>query len=138
MSLLVPYQDSQYPMYSSGLFLIPAMYSFQKKQNFHGVLLLTSAVISINYWRCATYGWRRNLDLLFSKISFATFVLTKYRQINYTKDEIINLHIKLSNVITYFFLSKILFENRHPYWKYAHIMFHGFMVLEQWDIINSL
>ena len=61
MSLLVPYQDSQYPMYSSGLFLIPAMYSFQKKQNFHGVLLLTSAVISINYWRCATYVIFKNI-----------------------------------------------------------------------------
>ena len=32
----------------------------------------------------------------------------------------------------------LLFENNNPYWKYAHVMFHGFMTLEQWDIINSL
>jgi hypothetical protein len=138
MSLLVPYQESRFPMYSSGLFLIPAIHSFQRKQYFHSGLLIVTAGISINYWRHASYGWRRNLDLTFSKLSFIIFILTKYAIFESSNDTWVTAHIKLSNIINHFLLSKLLFENNNPYWKYAHVMFHGFMTLEQWDIINSL
>lgn len=36
------------------------------------VVLLVTTIISANYWRKATRGWRRNLDLVFAKFSFLT------------------------------------------------------------------
>ena len=57
------------------------------------------------------------LRLTFSKLSFITFILTKYAIFESSNDTWVTAHIKLSNIVNYFLLSNLLFENNYPCWK---------------------
>jgi hypothetical protein len=52
---------------SSFFFIIPAIYAFINNMYAHFILLFFTSLISANYWRKATYSWRRNMDLIFAK-----------------------------------------------------------------------
>ena len=58
---------------SSFFFTIPAFYAYYNNLYLYSVLLFLTSFISVNYWRKATYSWRRNIDLVFSKVSFIIF-----------------------------------------------------------------
>ena len=60
---------------SSFFFSVPGLYSYM----FYGLyypplLLLTTSLISANYWRNALDDWRRYLDIYFARVSFSYFV----------------------------------------------------------------
>lgn len=76
------WQHSKWLVLSSFFFIIPSIYAYNNQLYNHSILLLFTSLISANYWRKATYSWRRNLDLIFAKISFITFV---YNGIIYVK-----------------------------------------------------
>jgi hypothetical protein len=71
---LAKYEDTKWLVLSSFLFCIPSIYAFITELHFHSGLLIFTSLISANYWRKATYSWRRNLDLMWSKLSFGVFV----------------------------------------------------------------
>jgi hypothetical protein len=66
--LIAEWKHTKYLTLSSLLFLIPAYYAYNSNMYNHTILLILTSLISANYWRKATYSWRRNLDLIFSKI----------------------------------------------------------------------
>jgi hypothetical protein len=127
-------------VYSSCMFLIPAVYSYCLKYYFYAIFLLITFGISANYWRKATYGFRRNLDLVFSKISFSVFVTTHIyylylysslynKSASNTKLPIIYYIISYSNLffITYFYsLSTYFYKKNNIGWMRYHMLFHLF------------
>jgi hypothetical protein len=64
------WQHTKWLFLSSFFFTIPAIYAYINNLYFHSILLLFTSLISANYWRKATYSWRRNMDLIFAKFSF--------------------------------------------------------------------
>ena len=50
------------------------MYGYSKKLYSYSNLLLATSLVSMNYWRKATYSWRRMMDLIISKITFSIFL----------------------------------------------------------------
>ena len=67
---------------SSFFFIFPSFYSLLHSLYFHSALLLLTTLISANYWRKATFSWRRNMDLIFSKVSGWVAIPIKYASTN--------------------------------------------------------
>jgi hypothetical protein len=131
---------------SSCFFLIPTIYSFYTKQYFYTTILLLTFGISANYWRKATYGFRRNLDLIFSKISFIIFIKNHifylYFDSSLYKNKnlpIIYYIISYSNLflIAYFYNLSYYYHYRNDRkWMINHMLFHLFCNLNILLIIN--
>ena len=71
---IAEWKHSRWLVVSSSFFLIPSLYGYYIKFYGFSILLLLTSLISANYWRKATYSWRRTTDLIFAKISFVIFV----------------------------------------------------------------
>jgi hypothetical protein len=71
--LVIEWDQSKWLVVSSFFFLLPSLYAFYNNLHFHSLLLVTTSLVSANYWRKACISWRRDLDLIFSKISFVVF-----------------------------------------------------------------
>ena len=86
-------------VFSSFLFLIPAIYAYYVNLYFYTILSVLTFCISVNYWRKATIGFRRNLDLIFSKISFSIYVTTQLFYLYYDSPLLLGYPIfKNSNI----------------------------------------
>jgi hypothetical protein len=68
------WEETKWLVLSSYFFIIPSYYAYINKLYLHSIILFLTSVISVNYWKKATYSWRRNMDLIFSKFSFIVFV----------------------------------------------------------------
>jgi len=67
------WDQTKWLVLSSFFFTIPGTYALINNLYKHFILLLFTSLISANYWRKATYSWRRNMDLIFAKISFIVY-----------------------------------------------------------------
>lgn len=141
---------------SSCFFLIPTIYSFHTKQYFYTTILLLTFGISINYWRKATYGFRRNLDLIFSKISFSIFITSQVIYIHYSSPLLLGYPIfQITDIskrrfvasyiglilIGYFYnLSNYYYyrNNNEKNWIKYHMLFHLFCSVNQTLILNGI
>jgi hypothetical protein len=136
MSLIAPFQQTKYITLSSGLFCITSYYAYYNSLYFYAIILLLTSVISANYWRNATYSWRRNIDLLFSKLSFTIFVYNGMYYVNIYNNKI--SYIGLPCLIYCYYLSNKLFIQKNLYWIYFHIIFHIIMTYEQYIILYHI
>jgi hypothetical protein len=107
------------------------------KLYFDCVTLYLTSIISANYWRKATYSWRRTLDLVFAKFSFVVFVSKGalfVRKIYY----IIPGYTGLVILIYCYYLSGKRFELKKDDWYKYHFAFHFIMTYELIIIIDSI
>ena len=113
---------------SSFFFTIPGIYSYVYFNLIYSpVLLLTTSLISANFWRDALDDWRRHLDLVFSKLSFSYFVGLTLYHVPWK----LNLFIALPNLglMSYCYnKSAIEHEKNNKSWKYWHLGFHSLMM----------
>ncbi len=122
---------------SSFFFVIPAMYAYKNKLYSHCGLLVLTSLISANYWRKATYSWRRNMDLIFAKISFTVFVsngIYYIRSIYY----VVPGYSGLIVLLYCYYLSGKYLELKKDNWYLYHVAFHFIMTYEQFIIIDSI
>jgi hypothetical protein len=141
---------------SSTFFLLPCIYTIYNGMHFFTALLALTSGISANYWRKATYGVRRNLDLWFSKISFVIFVsnqivyiwvlpptLFGYPLILNEDTLIENLRYYCSmasfaSMVYFYYLSEISYHRGHDHWRTYHFIFHIFVAIEQIIILEAI
>jgi len=144
---------------SSCFFLIPTIYSFYTKQYFYTTILLLTFGISVNYWRKATYGFRRNLDLIFSKISFIIFLSSQVIYIHYSsplllgypifqitdisKRRFVASYIGLILIGCFYDLSNYNYyyyhrNNNEKNWIKYHMLFHLFCSINQIFILDGI
>jgi hypothetical protein len=107
--LISEWKHTKYITLSSLLFLMPAYYAYAHSMYNHTILLILTSLISANYWRKATYSWRRNLDLIISKISFAIYI---YNGVKYSgsRSELIEGILRLIFMFYCFCRSGYLFQ----------------------------
>ena len=134
---IAPWQDTKWLVLSSFFFLFPSIYAYLNNLYFLGNLLCVTSVISANYWRKATYSWRRNMDLVVAKFSFIVFSINAIlyvRKIQY----IIPLYTGFI-VLTYCYHTsgKLSDVKNNDFYKY-HFVFHCFLTFEQFIIIQSV
>lgn len=118
-------------------FLFPSIYAYLNNLYFLGNLLCVTSVISANYWRKATYSWRRNMDLIFAKISFVTFVINAFLYVS-NIFYLFTGYIGLFILLYCYYLSSKQLELKQPNWYQYHVVFHFIMMYEQFLIIHSI
>ena len=67
MKRITSWNTSKLLTASSLLFTIPGIYSYiHYNMIYSPLLVLSTSLVSVNYWRNPLYDWRRQLDLYFS------------------------------------------------------------------------
>lgn len=142
------WNQSKWLTMSSCFFLFPAIYASQNGLHKYSGVLIATSLISANYWRKATYSWRRNADLIMSKIAFVIFVTNGIYYAVPTKNEwdsgstvTTNMIIKLVGfcMVCYFYhKSYALFHLNNEHWVAHHFMFHCALTIEQYLILQSV
>lgn len=131
------YEDTKWLVLSSFFFIIPATYAFINNLYAHFILLFFTSFISANYWRKPTYSWRRNMDLIFAKISFIVFASNGFFYVR-TFHYLIPGYTCLL-VLLYCYHSSIkLFKLKNNNWYKYHFIFHFIITCEQMIILDSI
>lgn len=68
---LARWEETKWIVMSSFFFTVPSVYALILEKYSLSFLLLGTSLVSANYWRKA---WRRDLDLVFAKVSFTVFL----------------------------------------------------------------
>jgi hypothetical protein len=132
----VPDFDSNCLIMSSCFFIIPSIYAFIRNIWWLGLLSFITALISINYWRYAIEGFRRNIDLFFSKFSFTIYFISG---IYYIQNINIFLALPICVMIIFcYYMSNKIWNDDSYLWVFYHISFHFFVCLEQCIVINAI
>lgn len=118
-------------------FTIPSIYAFINNLYSYSILLLFTSLISANYWRKATYSWRRNMDLVFSKISFVIFFSNGVVYVKSVKYVITGYSGIIILLYCYYLSGKLLQLKNNNWYKY-HMIFHLIMTYEQIIILDSI
>jgi len=79
------WDQTKWIVVSSTFFIIPGayyLYAYTPTTSIFPYMLIVTSLVSANYWRNATRGWRRNLDLIVAKTTFSTgvYISAKYVQ----------------------------------------------------------
>jgi len=134
---IAQWEDTRWLVLSSFFFTIPSIYAFIINMYSYSFLLLCTSLISANYWRKATYSWRRNMDLIFAKISFVVFFSNG---VYYVKSVgyVITGYSGIIVLLYCYYLSGKLLQLKNNNWYKYHLMFHLIMTYEQIIIIDSI
>jgi hypothetical protein len=134
---IAQWEDTRWLVLSSFFFTVPSIYAFIINMYSYSFLLLCTSLISANYWRKATYSWRRNMDLIFAKISFVVFFSNG---VYYVKSVgyVISGYSGIIVLLYCYYLSGKLLQLKNNNWYKYHIMFHLIMAYEQTIIIDSI
>ena len=119
--LLVPWEQSRWLMASSMCMMVPAYYAFHKEMRYHSGIMAMASLASVNYWRCATVGCRRVVDITLAQAAFWLFFYTGVKCIRTRtwKSWI------LPSLSVYFFCRATESHCQgHPKWHFYHILFH--------------
>jgi hypothetical protein len=134
---IAQWEDTRWLVLSSFFFTVPSIYAFIINMYSYSVLLLCTSLISANYWRKATYSWRRNMDLIFAKISFVVFFsngVYHVKSIGY----VITGYTGIIILLYCYYLSAKLLQLKNNNWYKYHLMFHLILAYEQTIIIDSI
>ena len=120
-------------------FLIPGIYSYYKLLPYHSLMIFICSAISTNYWREPTYGWRRNLDLIYAKFIFTIFFSSGLYYIRKPFYIIISYPSAIVLIYCYYMSNKLSNKDKYiNYWYKYHMMYHAIMTYEAIFIINSM
>ena len=132
---IADWRETRWIVGSSITFFIPAIYCRASYTN--TILLVVTSIISANFWRKATYSWRRDLDLVYAKFVFTVFVLEGVHYVRYTPYVIISYPL-MSTLIYCYYLSEKYHQIKYPYWYCYHVAFHLMMTCELFMILDSI
>lgn len=126
---VAPFSETKWLVMSSCLFNVPSFYAYYHELYFFSGVLTTISLVSANYWRHATYSWRRDLDLIVAKSSFILFSYNiKYIQYSHHR---ITGYTGVGLLIYCYYLSHTLYYNHNQYWVTFHVLFHLLLIYEQ-------
>lgn len=136
---IADWQVTRWLVGSSLLFLLPSLYAYIHNMKICSIILIGTTFFSVNYWRNAEKGWRRDADLYYAKFSFYTFVLLGVMYVR-------NMYYMLAGYLGLCFLvfcyqkSKHTHETKGPNseWYKYHMLFHLIMTGEMVIIMNSM
>ena len=134
---IAPWSQTKWLVLSSFFFLIPGIYAYLQEIYISSFMLVCTSVISANYWRKCTHSWRRELDLVFAKISFLYFL---YHSFLYLRNPIyITTGYPLLIPLYYLYnASGTLRDQKKDIWVMTHFVFHIILTYEEWIVIDSM
>jgi hypothetical protein len=134
---LARWEETKWIVMSSFFFTVPSMYALVQEKYSLSFLLLGTSLVSANYWRKATYSWRRDLDLIFAKISFTVFVYNGVIHVR-SLPLVVSGYSGLCMLLFMYYLSNLLWKIKNEQWVTFHVTFHFIMMCEQLIILKSM
>ena len=124
----ITWDYTKYICASSLLLCIPCLYAFSVGLYTYAFLICIALICSINYWRKATYGIRRDLDRTYARLLGLLFL---YKGIHYIHHfqyfrSVIYCFIVTCTIVYCFYKSNkhIKEQYLHSCWYKYHICFH--------------
>ena len=121
---------------TSTLFVIPAIYGYSCGLYFLALFIAGTSIISANYWRNPVPGIRRDLDLVYSKVSFCIFLLNGIYYVR-SFPAILVFYPGLGCMIWSFYTSNAFYYQKKEFWWKYHMIFHGTVIITQFTILSS-
>jgi hypothetical protein len=125
MALITDWSYTKYIVGSSLFFQIPALYAYHHNMYAVAASCCLTSVLSINYWRHATYSWRRTMDMYWAKSAGIYFFLRGIR----------HHHVGILGTIImiYLYYQSCNQFNIDPYgkWYLYHMAFHSVVAMNQ-------
>ena len=127
-------QPNYWLVCSTSTLIFPIVYAYKKNNK---ILTISSTIAlfgSLNYWRKPCIGYRKNIDLITSKLSVLAYFYYGY-------NHIIGLYSRLFGYTNLYFLyyfynkscNNFYLQNKN--WKYYHVAFHLFGTIGQLYVI---
>jgi hypothetical protein len=130
-----PRESSKLLTKTSFLFLIPGVYAFQHELYYYSLVLLLTTGISFNFWRKPVYGLRRNIDLVYAKLSFVIFFVSGVYYVRIY----LSLYYTLLFLMLYYFQTAYVLSQKRVYnWYRYHALFHLIVAIEQFLILYAI
>ena len=133
---ILTWDKCRYLTFTSCLFFISAIYSFYCNLPFLTLIAAGTSIISANFWRNPILGIRRDLDLVYSKISFCIFFCNGVYYVR-SLPYILIFYPGLGCMIWSFYTSNATYYMKKEYWWKYHLIFHGTVLATQFAIIQS-
>ena len=134
VSDLAPWSETKWLVLSSCFMLVPAGYAYRRGMLLHSAVLTAASLFSMNYWRHAKYGWRRNVDFVVAKSTFLLFFYTGIHHIQHITSH--SWFIPLTSIYL-FYKSKILYNKQDVCWVNYHMLFHLFGSIQSIIVIQE-
>ena len=131
----VPEEEAHIFLLSSLALMIPAYRAYTYKAYAYMMLSIVTSGVSVLYWYKPTYGWRRNLDLVFAKMSFSVYFLTAY--LNLHRGDHIHSMAVYGGTPIMLALYGMSVMNVQPWWLY-HFAFHMSVIGQKWLTLELL
>ena len=132
--LLAPWAETRWITLSSCLLLLPSYYAYLRQFYIYSAIILGTSIVSANYWRHATYSWRRTLDLWVAKGTVTFFTVNGVLIFNIPY--MVAAYTGLIPLIYCYYLSDTKFRANNTQWVLYHFLFHCMLIYETLLIIH--
>ena len=133
---ILAWNKARYLTLTSCLFFTTTMYSYSCRLYFLAFISALTSLISANFWRHPVQGIRRDIDIVYSKISFSIFFCNGVYYVRSVPYMFIFYPV-LGCMIVCFYLSNAVYYQKKDYWWKYHLIFHGTVLATQLVIIQS-
>jgi len=135
--LIAEWDTTKWLVLTSLSFMFPSIYAFFYQLYFYSFVLSVTSMVSANFWRKATYSWRREIDLVVSKLSFLIFLINAIIYIKCIVTFII-ASVNLYLICLFYLFSIKHFKIKNKNWLKYHILFHLCVTLQSFIILDSI
>lgn len=119
------YDHTDYLYYTSHLIGLSSLVSYYHADYATFIFMFSLFITSINYWNNPSYGVRRNLDLILSKIINVYFYgITLLFKDEFQHTIFVNI---LYNVLFIYFIENIYIYYNNGQWIIFHMMIHIYL-----------
>jgi hypothetical protein len=132
---IAPYRQTRWLLLSSLCFLGPSIYGYKRNNYLLANVALITTICSVNFWRDATYSYRRTADVIMAKISFIIFIVYGVPYVTWIPFVVTGYTSLVVLIYCYYMSNK--HSNSELWWKY-HMMFHLLISYTQYIAIKSI
>ena len=132
---VAPYRQTRWLILSSFCFLGPSIYGYKRNNYLLANVALMTSICSANFWRDATYSYRRTADVIMAKISFIIFTVYGVQYVTWMPFVVTGYGALVALIYCYYMSNK--HADSDLWWKY-HMMFHLLISYTQFIGIKSI
>ena len=132
------WRQTKWVVGSSLFLIIPGIYGYLNNEYYLSTVSIASSLCSINFWRNATYSWRRSIDHIVAKINFVAFTAANLKFLTQSPFIYKGWSGYGAGCICYIMSNKYGdVETNELWWKY-HMLFHLCISFSQFITIKSI
>lgn len=136
--VVAPISQTRCLVVSSLLFALPSAYAYHHGLYMHAGVLLSVVCASVNFWRRATRGFRRYVDIVVARVAFTVFVVNGVVLKNRSLPCVLSGYIALITAICLYRASGRQLLQGNANWYRYHFAFHMVLVYGIFVILYSM